>query len=114
MPAGTSARPNVPVNATAGSVLTTPIEFGPTSRIPVARQASSSSASRPAPSAPASANPAVMTTSAATPASAHSRATAGTVSAGTATIARSTGPGVSLIDADARREPMKSAFGLTG
>ena len=63
-PTGTSARPNVPVSATAGSVLTTPIEFGPTSRIPVDRHASSSSASRAAPSAPASANPAVMTTSA--------------------------------------------------
>ena len=55
-----------------------------------------------------------MTTSAATPASAHSRATAGTVSAGTATIARSTGPGVSSTDGAARRLPMKSAFGLTG
>ena len=95
-------------------MLTTPIEFGPTSRIPVDRHASSSSASRAAPSAPASANPAVITTSAETPASAHSRATPGTVSAGTATIARSTGPGVSFTDADARREPMKSAFGLTG
>ena len=55
-----------------------------------------------------------MTTSAATPASAHSRATSGTLSAGTATIARSTSPAMSLIVGAARREPMKSAFGLTG
>ena len=91
------------VSDTAGSVLTTPMQFGPTSRIPLARQTSSSSASRAAPSAPASANPAVMTTSAATPAAAHSRATPGTGSAGTATIARSTGPGVVRTDGAARR-----------
>ena len=113
VPAGTSARANVPVSETSGALLTIPIEFGPTSRIPLCRQISSSSASRAAPSAPASAKPAVMTTSAATPASAHSRATSGTLSAGTATIARSTSP-ASLIVGAAAREPMKSAFGLTG
>ncbi len=114
VPAGTSARPKVAVNDTAGSLLTTPMQLGPTSRIPVDRQASSSSASRAAPSGPASANPAVITTSAATPAAAHSRATPGTSSAGTATIARSTCPGTSPIERLARRLPMKSAFGLTG
>ena len=110
VPAGTSARANVAVSDTSGCVLTTPMQFGPTSRIPLERHTSSSSASRAAPAGPASANPALITTSAATPAAAHSRATSGTVSAGTATIARST----SGVDGSARRLPTKSAFGLTG
>ena len=109
-PAGTSARANVAVSDTSGDVFTTPMQFGPTSRIPLARHTSSSSASRAAPSAPASANPAVMTTSAETPAAAHSRATPGTAAAGTATIARST---PSETRGVARRDPTNSAFGLT-
>ena len=52
VPAGTSARANVAGQRQSGRVLTTPMQFGPTSRIPVARQTSSSSASRAAPSAP--------------------------------------------------------------
>ena len=114
VPAGTSARPKVAVSEISGSELTTPMQFGPTSRIPLARQTSSSSPSRASPAGPASAKPAVMTSSADTPASPQLRATSGTLAAGTATIARSTGSGMSLIDGYARRLPMNSAFGLTG
>ena len=115
VPAGTSARANVAVRRHAGSVLTTPMQFGPTSRIPVDRQTSSSSASRAAPSAPGLGEAGGDHDERADARlGALARDARARCSAGTATIARSTGPGVSFTDADARREPTKSAFGLTG
>ena len=72
-----------------------PMQFGPISRIPVARQMPTSSSCSCAPSSLASAKPAEMITSARTPFCAHSRATASTALAGVTIKARSTGPGQS-------------------
>ena len=84
---------------TCGSVLITPMQFGPTIRIPYRRSFTLISASRPAPSAPTSLNPAVITTSPRTPFRPHSSTTSRTRSRGTVITARSTGPGISPIEA---------------
>ncbi len=89
-PVGGHVVANVPLSCTAGSVFTTPMQFGPISRIPDARHTSRSSRCNAAPSEPVSANPAEITTSPRTPFSPHSRATAMTCAAGTATNATST------------------------
>ncbi len=94
-PSGGEAWANVPLSATAGSVLITPMQFGPIIRIPVDLQTSTSSRCSARPSSPVSANPAEITTSAPTPFSAHSLATPSTSAAGTTTNARSTSPGTS-------------------
>jgi hypothetical protein len=88
---------NVALSRTPGAVLRTPRQFGPTIRIPAARQTSTSSCWRAAPSDPASAKPEEITTSARAPTAAHSRAIAATCSAGTMITARSTSPGTSPI-----------------
>ena len=74
-----------------GSVLTTPHEFGPTTRMPLARATRTSARCRSRPSGPVSAKPPLTTTSPRTPARAHSCTTSSTDSAGTAITARSSG-----------------------
>ena len=81
-----------------GSLLISPKEFGPTTRIPAPRARRSSSAWRRAPSRPSSANPPETTSSALTPASAHSSTTSSTAWAGTAMTARSTRPGTAATE----------------
>ena len=96
-----------------GRVLTTPMQFGPTSRIPLERQTSSSSASRAAPSAPGLREPGCD----------HDQRR----HAGLRALARHAGHGLGRHGHDrqvdragrrrrraARRLPTKSAFGLTG
>src|SRR5258706_15555942 len=58
LPAVGSTGAKVPSIRISEAVLTRPIQFGPTRRIPDARQTASSSACQEAPSAPTSANPA--------------------------------------------------------
>ena len=81
---------------TAGSVLSTPRQFGPITRIPLARARVTRvrCSCRPAP--PTSANPDETTTRPSTPFAAQSSATSRTAAGGTATSARSTSPGMSL------------------
>ncbi len=81
---------------TCGSLLTTPNELGPTTRMPPARASRTSLSCRARPWSPVSAKPLLTTTSPRTPAAAQSRTTSSTDSAGTATTARSTGPGASV------------------
>ena len=83
----------------AGSVLMTPRQFGPITRIPLARASATSSRCSSRPSGPASANPPLTTTRPSTPWPAQSRTTSSTWAAGTATSARSTGPGRSATEA---------------
>ena len=92
-PGSGSSEPNVAVIRTPGSVLATPRQFGPTSRIPCVRATSSSLVSTAAPKRPVSPKPAVITVTARTPMAAASSITPGTADAGTATTARSTGSG---------------------
>ncbi len=112
-PAGGATGAKVALSATSPAVLSTPRQFGPTSRMPLARQTSSSSAWRARPRAPTSANPAERTTSARTPAAPHSRATWTTAAAGTATTASSTGSGTAAIERYAGRPPTTSSRGWT-
>jgi hypothetical protein len=81
----------VALSATAGSVLSTPRQFGPTSRIPELRTSATRSRCAARPASDTSAKPAETTTTPRTPARAQSRTTSGTAAAGTATTARSTG-----------------------
>ena len=62
-PAERRDRANVAFIETSGAVLTTPMQFGPTRRMPCRRASVTSSRSAVAPSAPVSANPALITTS---------------------------------------------------
>jgi hypothetical protein len=80
----------VAFSRSAGSVLRTPSELGPTSRMPLRRQIASSWASRAFPSSPPSRKPPDRTTSARTPAAPHARACSSTSSGATASSARST------------------------
>ncbi len=77
-----------------GSVLQTPRQFGPTTRIPCRRAIASSSASASEPASLVSPNPAVTMTSAFAPAAAASSATVRTEDGGTATTTRSTRSGM--------------------
>ncbi len=72
------------------AVSRTPMQLGPTMRMPAPRTISLRRASTFLPSAEISANPAVITTTPRTPARAHSRSTSSTAGAGTATTTRST------------------------
>ena len=81
----------------------TPRQFGPTMRMPVARQYAASRRRRSRPAS--SSKPAEMTSSALTPLAAQSRATCSTSSGATATTASSTGP------ADARRATRRGRSG---
>ena len=102
-PGGGSAGARVALRRTVGSVLATPRQFGPTTRIPAACAARTSARWVAAPSAPASAKPAEMTTRPCTPAAAASATTAVAASGGTATTARSTGVPASTADGYAGR-----------
>ena len=105
---------NVPFRATSGSVLITPMQFGPTSRIPHRRHTSTSSRCRLGPSPPVSPNPAEMTTSPRTPLRPHASATSMTNGALTAMNATSTGPGTSSIVGYAFTPCTAGADGFTG
>ena len=93
--------------------LATPRQFGPTIRMPAARQTATSSSWRARPSAPTSANPAVRTTSARTPLAAHWRAVSTTAAAGTAMIASSTSSSTSEIERTVGRPATSAPFALT-
>ena len=95
LPRGGMSEAKVALSIASGAVLITPRQFGPTRRMPLARQISISSRCARAPCSPTSANPAVRTTSARTPSSPQARATSRTPSIGSATIASSTGSGKS-------------------
>ena len=79
---------------TAGSVLITPMQFGPIIRMPYCRTRSPSRASNRFPSSPVSAKPAVITTRPVTPFFAQSSTTPSTSSRGTTMTAMSTGSGI--------------------
>jgi hypothetical protein len=64
--------------ATSGSVFSTPMQLGPTTRMPWRSAISISTLSRSTPAPPISRKPAVITTIAFTPASPHASATAAT------------------------------------
>ena len=95
-PAGGMAGAKVALSRTPGTVLMSPRQLGPISRIPDSRQLSTRRRSRSAPSGPDSAKPAEITVSAGTPFAAQSATTPSTAGAGTAITARSTGPGTSV------------------
>ena len=101
---------------TAGSVLMTPKQLGPTSRIPLAWASRTISRWAAAPSAPASAKPAEMTTRPADSlAAARGDDLGARAGAGTATTARSTSPGTSSIGRPAgNARPPSGAAGFTG
>lgn len=94
----------VALRFTSGSVLTTPMQLGPTMRIRCPRNVALSLASNNAPSDPTSLNPAVMTMSPRTPFLPHAVTTESTWSFATVTIAKSTGPGMSLMFRKQRME----------
>src|SRR5512146_590979 len=91
LPGGGAVGAKVASSRTAGSVLSTPIQLGPTIRIPDARTVSNSLSSSVRPADEASAKPDVITTTPCTCALAQSSIAAYTSLAGTATSARSTG-----------------------
>ena len=97
-PCGGSVGASEALSRTAGSLLISPKELGPTTRMPALRARRSSSACRRAPSRPSSAKPEDTTSRALTPASAHSSTTSSTAWAGTAMMARSTFPGTAATD----------------
>ena len=97
-PGDGAAGATVAFSAISGRGLATPREFGPTIRMPAARQTASSSSWRARPAGPISAKPAVRTTSARTPLAAHARATSTTAFAGTTITASSTSPSTSPIE----------------
>src|SRR6202011_1566020 len=113
-PRGGVAGPKVAFIETSGAMLITPMQLGPTSRIPASRHTASSSAWRLEPSPPDSANPEEITTRLLTPFFAHWRALPTTWIAGTATTARSTGPGISRTVGYAMTDWTTVAEGLTG
>src|SRR3990172_3403909 len=113
-PTGGIEGANVAFIATPGSVLMTPMQLGPTIRMPALRTTSISWRSRSTPSPPTSLNPAEITTSPLTPASTHSRATRTTVSLGTAMMPRSTGLPIPLTEGNAGIEWIAGALGFTG
>ena len=98
----------------AGSVFSSPMQFGPIILIPWPRTRSRSCLCSTRPVSSASANPAVITMSALTPRLAHSSTTPSTASRGTEMIARSTGSGSWLTEGKTRSDPISEAFGFTG
>ena len=100
-PGGGTTGARVAFIRTAGSVLTRPRQFGPSTRIPAALATATMCRCAPAPSGrrPAtswSAKPAVITTRPCTPLAWQASTTSATVAAGTVTTARSTGSGMSV------------------
>ena len=89
---GASAKEAFIENSSA--VFRTPMQFGPTSRMPYCSQIATSSSCRFTPSPPISEKPAVMQTMPPTPFSPQSRTASCTKRAGTTMIARSTTPGM--------------------
>ena len=87
----------VALRRTKGSVLISPMQFGPTTRMSCRRADASSRDSVAAPDGPISPNPALSTTAAPTCAAPHSSMICGTLEAGTATMARSTRSGMAPI-----------------
>ena len=85
---------NVASMRTSGSVLITPMQFGPIIVIRYWRQRASRRSSRSIPAPPTSRKPAVITTSPGTPFFPHSSTAVRATSAGTEMIARSTGSGI--------------------
>ena len=98
LPPGGMSLAKVAFTAASGAVLITPRQFGPTRRMPVARQIPTSSRWAAAPSSPTSAKPAVSTSSARTPRAPQARATSRTPAFGTAITASSTGSGRSATE----------------
>src|ERR1700674_4894897 len=113
-PRGGVAGPNVAFIETSGAMLITPMQLGPTSRMPASRQTAINSAWRLASSSPDSANPEEITTRLLTPFFAHWRAVPTAWIAGTAITARSTGPGISRTVGYATTDWTTVAEGLTG
>ena len=105
---------NVAFIRISGSVLMTPMQFGPTIRMPAARTRSFSSCSRRSPSPPTSRKPAVITTSPRTCRATASSTTRAAVPFGTTMTARSTGSGMSRRLAWHLIEWTDAAFGFTG
>ncbi len=91
-----------------------PRQFGPSSRIPPARAASSIRACAAAPASPVSAKPAVNTIAAAVPRAASAATAAIAGSTGMATIATSGTSGRSATEGYARKPWISERFGLTG
>ena len=79
---------------TFGSVLRSPRQLGPTSRMPCRRTRAWSASSRFRPASPVSLNPAEITTSALIPFRTQASAVSRTCAAGTTITARSTSPGM--------------------
>ena len=105
---------NVAFIRTSVSVLASPMQFGPITRMPYFLADFTRPASTARPSAPSSANPALMITMPPTCAAPHSAITAATASAGTAMMARSGGIGVSPTLAYAWIPPIDAACGIDG
>ncbi len=82
-----------------GSVLMTPMQLGPTMRIPYFLETASSADSSDAPDSPISLNPAVITMRPRTPFRPQDSAAATACWLGTTRMARSTGPGMSSTEA---------------
>jgi hypothetical protein len=114
LPAGGQVGAKVASSRTAGSVLSTPMQLGPTMRMPEPRTSSHSRRSASRPAGPVSAKPAEMTTTARTSARAQSATTPATAGAGTAITARSTGSSMAPTVGWAGSPAMVSASGFTG
>ncbi len=99
---------------TSGTVVTTPMAFGPTRRMPWMRADRTSSCSAARPSSPTSANPPDTTTTARTPLWPQASTTPGTSGAGTVTMARSMAPGTSPMVGYAGTPATEAASGFTG
>src|SRR5207248_10776358 len=101
----------VALSETWGAVLRSPMQLGPTRRIPEARTRARRRCSASRPAAEASANPEEITTTPWTPAVAQSATTASTAAAGTAISARSTGAPTALTRGKAGRPLIAVACG---
>ena len=111
VPAGGQSGENDAFIRTAGSVLRSPIQFGPIIRIPYPRTRSANASCRASPSPPISENPAVMTTIDFTDAAAQSSTAERTQSGGTTITARSVPVGRSRAECTATRPSTSAAIG---
>ncbi len=113
LPAGGVAGLNVALRWTSSPSESTPMQFGPTSRMPEARADARNACSTSWPLGDASAKPAVITTATRTPAAAHCETASAAAAAGTAMIASSGTGCTSAIDATHGRPAISVACGLT-
>ena len=113
-PPGGKTGENDAFSRTSALMLSSPMQLGPTIRIPYPRAFSTRAFCRVRPSPPVSAKPAVITTSALTPAAAQSSTADRTASGGTAMTARSTSAGSSRAEQKAGRPAISAAEGFTG